>query len=751
MVDLRVIFVGELNMDHRGGNGLVTIMRWESGMRAPLSRGLVSIACALFAAVCVSKDFTSAEDSPPRINPEREAPRSADARGLSVVRTRPGSTAAVRKRLEDRGVAVLGYLPGNRLLVGAAKIAARDVEGVVAADAWSADRAIVPELKYMTADMASAFRGGVPVVVAVPADTDLEEMSSTLESSGASVSWAELTTSVGQIGIRVPPQRLSAVMESIRDVDRLVWADLQPPVRLRNSQSVWRCQTGTIGETAVFDHGLRGEGQVVGIIDTGLDIDHCQFRDDEHGLPALNDDSGIAVSPSHRKVMAVDFYWDADWPDPGPGSWDDQGHGSHVAGSVAGDEGADGQHQHVDGMAPAARLVIQDGGSAIDDCADLPGLGCPLRPLEPVLNQAYLQGARIHTNSWGDEENFRPFNRYTERTADVDRFVWNHRDFVVFFAGGNAGPGDDTVISPATGKNVVAVGATERGDMDPPCVASFSSRGWTRDGRIKPDLVVPGREILSAWSDRNIETGTCDTGPKSGTSMATPTAAGLAALVRQYFVEGHYPGRDPSRARAFEPSSALVKASLIASAVDLTTLGCGDHQPIPSRDQGWGLVQLDRVLYFPGAGFRLFVDDHREGFVTSDDAPVKYRLRVRARGPLKVVLVWTDPPSNSAAAINLVNDLDLVIDGPEGRYVGNQFAGGSSVLGGEPDRVNNVEVVWLPDATPGAWTFAVEPHRIAEAGQDFALVVTGQIIIRSTRHGRGARFERQPRGLGNDR
>jgi hypothetical protein len=129
--------------------------------------------------------------------------------------------------------------------------------------------------------------------------------------------------------------------------------------------------------------------------------------------------------------------------------------------------------------------VIQDGGYSFDDCADLPGLGCPVRPLEPVLQQAWDQGARLHSNSWGDEENFLPHNRYTERAADVDRFVWEHPVMAVLFAAGNAGQeGDDTVISPATAKNVVAVGATWRADVDPPCPTEWSSRGLAHDGRI---------------------------------------------------------------------------------------------------------------------------------------------------------------------------------------------------------------------------------------------------------------------------
>jgi hypothetical protein len=658
---------------------------------------------------------------------------------LTVLRVAPGAVAALRARLAADGVRVLAYLPDDALLVERAGLDASMLADVVASEPWRAELAITPELASIDRAHAKPFPGGVPIVVGLARAEDLKDLAGRLQGLGARVSWTAPTATVPQLGLLADPDRLPAVVDALRATAGLVWADVQPPVRLLNGDAVWRCQSGIEGATPLFDHGLRGEGQIVGIMDTGIDIDHCMFWDPWAELPALNGAQGAIVDPDQRKVLAVDFYWSQDWPGPGATDWDSHGHGSHVAGSVAGDAGFDGVHQGVDGMAPAARLVIQDGGYAVDDCADLPGIGCPVRPLGPVLQQAWDQGARLHTNSWGDEENFLPHNRYTERAADVDRFVWEHPDMTVLFAAGNAGgEGDDTVISPATAKNVIAVGATWRADVEPPCPTGWSSRGLAHDGRIKPDVMAPGEGVVSAESDIVVSgVQNCEYVPMSGTSMATPVTAGHAALVRQYFVDGFHPGGSRDPGSGFTPSAALVKAMLIASAVDLAELGCPLAEPVPSRDQGWGIIQLDRVLLFESAEGRLQVDDEWDGFAASSDPPLRRELSVGADGPLKVVLVWSDPPSTSVAAINLVNDLDLVVEGPDGTLLGNHLVEGVSRPGGSADRLNNVEVVWLPQTSPGEWTVEVRPHAIREAGQGFALVVLSPPPALAPRRPRG--------------
>jgi subtilase family serine protease len=86
--------------------------------------------------------------------------------------------------------------------------------------------------------------------------------------------------------------------------------------------------------------------------------------------------------------------------------------------------------------------------------------------------------------------------------------------------------------------------------------------------------------------------------------------------------------------------------------------------------------------------------------------------------------VWTDYPSSPTAAANLVNDLDLTVVGPDATtYLGNVFSSGWSAVGGSPDRVNNVENVFVTAAASGTWTVLVSGYNVPMGPQPFALVV----------------------------
>ena len=402
--------------------------------------------------------------------------------------------------------------------------------------------------------------------------------------------------------------------------------------------------------------------------------------------------------------------------------------------------------------------------------------------ISDLFQQGYAAGARIHSDSWGSEV----AGEYTADSENTDAFIWNHRDMVITFSAGNSGEDADgngivdegSINSPATAKNVITVGASENDrqshwECDPilgytPCaaqggqndiftygaawpdrypanplkndrsagnadqMAAFSSRGPTADGRIKPDVVAPGTWMLSGYSDRFQQGYDPSPNPQvglyqydgwgfpadqyhkymGGTSMAAPLVAGGAAVVRDFY----------QKSGNHQASAALVKATLINSAVDLldeNNDGTFDNAyPIPNAHEGWGRVDLASAT----SGGRQF-DDETTSLATGATATLTYQVASPGL-PFKVSLVWTDYASSPSAAVNLVNDLDLTVVAPDGTtYVGNAFSGGWSVAGGAPDRLNNVENVYVFAAVAGTWTVSVTGFNVPNGPQPFALVV----------------------------
>src|SRR5205085_6386398 len=169
---------------------------------------------------------------------------------------------------------------------------------------------------------------------------------------------------------------------------------------------------------------------------------------------------------------------------------------------------------------------------------------------EKLTRDAKRAGAEIGSNSWGDDTQGRYDTSAMEFDAlvrDADALALGDQPYILEFSAGNAGPGFQTVGSPAVAKNVIATGASENDRPDliiysdgPDAMADFSSRGPCEDGRIKPDVVAPGTWIASlksaAATDENawapIDNFYLYMG---GTSQAGPHASGAAAVFVQYY------------------------------------------------------------------------------------------------------------------------------------------------------------------------------------------------------------------------
>lgn len=475
-----------------------------------------------------------------------------------------------------------------------------------------------------------------------------------------------------------------------------------------------------------------GAGQIIGVADTGIDENHPDLCSQIAG-----------VSARGRKNDASD-------PD---------GHGTHVAGSIAGDGSASAQA--VRGTAPNARLFFQ---SVMDSAGLLGGLPTDIYEL---FDEAYTVGARIHNNSWGA----RTASRYVAHSMEVDEFVADHRDMLIVIAAGNEGTSANplnsrkgyvdwlSMSSPASAKNALTVGASrsdrtqggfanqtwhdlwpqeypnrpiasERTSGDPEKLAAFSSRGPCDDMRIKPDLVAPGTNILSTRSSLAPDKkfwGNHPDNPRyaymGGTSMATPLVSGCAALVREYYQKVH----------EHDPSAALLKATLINSTRWLRGKDAlADHKLMPNYHQGFGCLHMPWAIPNPDDPLLAldFWDRWQQIGASLHSSGERLRLQFSIAGnyPLRICLVWTDHPGRA-----LQNDLDLFLESQAGgkreKWTGNPDA---LRLVRSPDRENNVEMIRLEQPKPGNYLIQIAAHNILHGPQDFALVVTGDLTEQLT-------------------
>jgi serine protease AprX len=465
-----------------------------------------------------------------------------------------------------------------------------------------------------------------------------------------------------------------------------------------------------------------GAGQVVAVADTGLDDTHPDFAGRVASLIALGR-PGDATDP--------------------------HGHGTHVAATVLGSGLASaGKHR---GVAPGAQLVFQ---SLLDANFKLGGL--PL-DLGDLFEEAYQSGARIHNNSWGAVVD----SEYTMNSQEVDEFVAKRRDMLVVISAGNEGqaaqrlhaqPGSVDWLSigaPGSCKNAITVGASRSSRTaggfstltygtawpsdfpdapiasdpvsgDAEALAGFSSRGPCTDRRVKPDVVAPGTDILSARSSRAPLFRFWGPGPSpqyafmGGTSMAAPLVAGCAALVREYYVT--------TRGHA-QPSAALLKATLINSTRHLTGASAtADFNVRPNMHQGFGAVDMRQAYPNPTQpALRLeFVDDwqHPASAFTVTGQRRRFQVGVAAGQRLSICMVYTDAPGRA-----LQNNLNLLVEPPGGpKVVGNQ----NLPLALAPiDQENNVEIVRFDAPVAGNYLIQISASNLLTADQDFALVVTG--------------------------
>jgi subtilisin family serine protease len=277
------------------------------------------------------------------------------------------------------------------------------------------------------------------------------------------------------------PQELVAQIRALPyvkrvEADRAVHALASTNISLVGADKVWT----TLGS--------RGKGVVVAIIDTGIDYMH----------PAL----GGGFGPGFKVIGGWDFVNnDAD-------PFDDAGHGTHVAGIVAGDSST------ITGVAPDASLIAYKVLGANGSGSDSNVLAAVERAADPNGDGSTADHVDVANLSLGGGGN--PDDPVSEA---IDNATTAGVTFAI--AAGNNGA-FHSIASPGTARSAITVGASDLNDL----ITSFSSRGPnTKNLAIKPDVVAPGLSILSSYPGNRYAT-------LSGTSMATPHVTGAAALLK---------------------------------------------------------------------------------------------------------------------------------------------------------------------------------------------------------------------------
>lgn len=240
--------------------------------------------------------------------------------------------------------------------------------------------------------------------------------------------------------------------------------------------------------------GLDGSGVRVGIIDSGVDGEHPDLK---------------------GKVIAF-----KDFLDKKSTTYDDAGHGTHVAGTIAGGSSSG----TAIGVAPSARLIV---GRAFGKGGrgTLAGILAAMQWIvDPDNNPNTDDGPKVINNSWGGggaDASVDPKDHPLCKAVQA----WIGLGVIPVFSAGNEGPTPQTIGLPAACPQVLAVGASDVQDA----VAPFSSRGpvvWKTGMITKPDMVAPGFKIVSA----KVGGGYTE---MSGTSMASPHVTGTVALMLQ--------------------------------------------------------------------------------------------------------------------------------------------------------------------------------------------------------------------------
>lgn len=395
-------------------------------------------------------------------------------------------------------------------------------------------------------------------------------------------------------------------------------------------------------------------------------------------------------------------------------------HATHVAGTI----GANGTDSQAKGMAPKVAIDSYDWTNDYAEMTAAAAATATDTTRIPLSNHSY--GVTAATSDMG---------RYETECNTTDALAFSSPYYLIFWAAGNeqatltARGGYQSITFNALAKNILTIGAADDAvtngarDTSKGTIAYFSSLGPCDDGRIKPDIVANGVELYSSVATSD----TAYDGTYSGTSMATPNAAGSATLLEQLY-QREFPGT--------RPRASMLKALIIHTATDV-------GNPGPDYKYGWGYMNVqaaaDLILAHKAS---LAAPKLIEGTLNNSTKTLTQTFQWDGTSPIRATLCWTDPAGTVQTAAdsrtpNLKHNLDLKVTAPNGSttylpfvmpFVGNwtQASMNATATTGV-NKVDNVEQVLIASPTQaGSYSATVSLNgTLTTASQVYSLVITG--------------------------